>query len=309
MATMRAVRIHRFGGPDVLALDEVPVPTPGAGELLVKVRAASLNPVDHKTREGKFPPVGADKLPIILGRDIAGTVAGGAAGGYREGDAVFAMLDVDQGGYTEYVLVRPEQASPKPARLDFVAAAAVPLAGLTAWQGLLEHGQLQAGQCVLVHGGAGGVGHLAVQFAKARGATVYATAAARDLDFMAELGVDGAIDYQAQRFEDVAQDIDLVYDLIGGETQARSLAVLKRGGRLVSTLTEPPQQACAARGITGLRYMTHPDGRQLGEIGALIEQGMVRVIVAESYPMARAAAAQERLHAGGVRGKLVLEVA
>jgi NADPH:quinone reductase-like Zn-dependent oxidoreductase len=307
MANMKAVRIHRFGGPELLQLEDVPVPTPAAGELLVKVRAASINPIDYKIRRGGFVP--EDRLPIILGRDIAGTVAEGSAGGYRPDDAVYAMLPPDRGGYAQFVAVPAAVLAVMPARLSPAQAAAVPVAGLTAWQGLFDHGHLQPGQRVLIHGGTGGVGHFAVQFAKSRGAFVFATVSARDLDFIQELGVDQAIDYTAERFEDIAKDIDLVYDLIGGETQQRSLALVKRGGRIVSTLTEPPQDRCAELGITGLRYMAQPNGQQLGEIAKLIEGDEVRVEVAATYPLDQARTAQERLEAGGIRGKVVLEVA
>ncbi len=307
MATMRAIRIHRFGGPEVLQLDELPIPAPGAEELLVRVRAASVNPIDYKIRAG-HQTVSAQQLPRVLGRDISGTIAAGAAGGFREGDAVFALLARDQGGYAEFALARAEQLAIKPMRIDHAHAAAVPLAGLTAWQGLFDHGQLQSGQRVLIHGGAGGIGHLAVQFAKNAGAEVFATVAGRDFAFMQELGVDRAIDYEAERFEEIAQDFDLVLDLVGGETQSRSLSVIRAGGRLVSTVAAPPEAACAARQITGLRIMTAPSGAQLGTIAALIDEGKVRVEVAETFPLARAGVAQERLEAGGVRGKLVLEV-
>ncbi len=308
MATMHAVRIHRFGGPDVLTLDEVAVPRADGDMLLVQVRAASMNPVDYKIRQGAFPPVSAEMLPMTLGRDVSGVVAADGPGGYRQGDAVFAMLPPDQGGYADYVLAPAGIVAIKPARIDHVHAAAVPLAGLTAWQGLFDHGRLLAGQRVLIHGGGGGVGHLAVQFAKAHGAVVYVTVSDRDLGFMGELGADRAIDYRAERFEDVAQDLDLVYDLIGGETQARSIALVKPGGRLVSTLAAPPEAPCRARGITGLVYMAQPNGKELATIAGLIDEGRVRVEIAETFPLAQAAAAQARLERGGVRGKIVLEV-
>ncbi len=308
MATMQAIRIHGFGGPEMLVQDTCPVPQASGDKLLIRVRAASVNPVDYKMRQGRYPPLTADMLPVTLGRDIAGTIEAGEAGGYRRGDAVFAMLAPDQGGYAEYALARADEVAITPARIDAVHAAALPLAGLTAWQGLFDHGQLQAGQRVLIHGGGGGVGHLAVQFARVHGAVVFATVGTHDLDFMQELGVDRAIDRNVERFEDVAGDLDLVFDLIGGETQRLSLSLLRPGGRLVSTLAAPSPDECQARGVSGLRYAAQPSGRQLAEIAALIDEGHVRVEVAERFPLARAAAAQERLEAGGVRGKIVLEI-
>ena len=176
---MKAVRIHRFGGPEVLALEDLPAPQPGKGEVLIAVRAASVNPIDYKIRQGGF--VQPDKLPMTLGRDVSGTIAkaGAATGALREGDAVYAMLASDQGGYAEQVLAKATDLAAKPATLDYVHAAAVPLAALTAWQGLFDHGGLRDGQRVLIHGAAGGVGHFAVQFAHAKGATVFATAAGK----------------------------------------------------------------------------------------------------------------------------------
>lgn len=309
--TMQAARIHAFGGPELLALESVPAPEPADDELLVKVRAASLNPVDYKTRQGHFPPVTQDHLPLTLGRDIAGTVAvaGGRAGGFRVGDAIMALLTPDHGGFAEYALVRPAQAAIKPDKLSFTEAAALPLAGLTAWQGLFDQGRLQSGQRVLIHGAAGGVGHLAAQFAKQAGAFVFATVATADLAFAAELGIDRPIDFQTERFEDVASELDLVLDLIGGETQARSVACLRRGGALISTLTEPPPEVCAEAGIRGARFLAEPNGAQLAEIGRLADEARVRVRIAETLPFARIGAAMERLEHGGLRGKLVLEIA
>ena len=308
---MQAARIHRFGGPEVLDVESIAVPVLAADELLVKVRAASLNPVDYKTCQGTFPPVTEAMLPITLGRDLSGTIAavGGQGGGFRTGDAVMVLLSPDHGAFAEYALITPAQAAVKPERLTHADAAALGLAGLTAWQGLFDHGHLEAGQRVLIHGGGGGVGHLAVQFAKHRGAFVFATVSPRDLPFMHELGVDRPIDHAAERFEEVARDVDLVFDLIGGETQARSLALVRPGGALISTLMAPPQDVCAAAGIRGARFMAEPSGGELAEIARLVEEGHVRVMIAESFPLARAREGLQRLEQGGVRGKLVLEIA
>ncbi len=307
---MKAVRIHRFGGPDVLSIEDVPMPQPHNGEVLLQVHAASVNPVDYKTREGRYPPVGQDKLPVTLGRDASGTIVRqeGQAGGFAIGDAVHAMLSAEHGGYAEYVLAKSYELAPKPARLDHVRAAAVPLAGLTAWQGLFDHGELRAGQRVLIQGAAGGVGHFAVQFAKQRGATVYATASAADLDFVRELGADVAIDYQSERFEDRAREMDMVFDLVGGETQDRSWAVLKPNAILVSTLSEPKQDLARQHQARGVRYTAQPNGGQLREIGALIDAGKVRPEVTAVLSLAEAALAQQRLEHDHVRGKVVLRV-
>jgi NADPH:quinone reductase-like Zn-dependent oxidoreductase len=218
---MKAIRIHRFGGPEVLELDDIPVPQPRGNQLLVWIHAASVNPVDHEIRGGAISGITREMLPLTLGRDLSGTVESGGArtAAFRQGDVVYAMLGgIDRGSYAEYVVLQEGEAAPKPARLSHVQAAAVPLAGLTAWQGLFDHGQLRAGQTVLIHGGSGGEGH----FAKQNGATVVTTVSGRNLDFILELGADRAIDYQSQRFEEMVKDVDMVLDLVAGETRERS---------------------------------------------------------------------------------------
>jgi NADPH:quinone reductase-like Zn-dependent oxidoreductase len=309
---MKAIRIHRFGGPEVLELDDVPIPQPGEDELLVRTRAASVNPVDYKIRHGTVPWVSREMLPITLGRDLSGTVESAGAGvdAFGEGEAVYAMLgSIDRGSYAEYVLVRPNEAAPKPARLSHIEAAAVPLAALTAWQGLFDHGHLEAGQTALVHGGSGGVGHFAIQFAKVKGATVLTTVSGQNLGFARELGADRAVDYESQRFEEIARDVDLVLDLVGGETQERSWSVLKPGALLVSALGEPSKEKAMQHGAHGLGYRAQSNAGQLAEIGRLIDQGKVRPVVMASYPLAEARQAHERLERGHVRGKIVLVVA
>ena len=310
MHESKSVRVHAFGGPEVLRVEPVPIPQAKDDEVLVRVAAASLNPVDYKTREGEFPPVGEDALPAILGRDLAGTIeAVGTRAHYmlRKGDPVFAFIGFDRGGQSEYVVVKALELAAAPASIDLVHAAAVPLAGMTAWQGLFDHGGLQAGQRVLIHGGAGGVGHLAVQFAKAKGATVFATAGTDDLDYVRSIGADTAIDYKNQRFEDVATDIDLVLDLVGGETQTRSFAVLRDGGTLVSTLDVAEPDKGRDRDIrVPERWLAQANTKQLGEIAALIDAGKVKVEVAEVFPVEDAPSAYERLENGHVRGKIVL---
>ena len=310
MARNSSVRIHAFGGPEVLQVEDLPMPQPQDDEVLLRVHAAGINPVDYKIRGGGYPIVKEDQLPVVLGRDVSGTVetCGTRAHTLRPGDPIYAMLGQDRGGYTEYVVVKATEMAAKPDSLDHVQAAAVPLAGLTAWQGLFEHGGLQAGQRVLIHGGSGGVGHFAVQFAKAHGAHVATTVSTADIAFARELGADQVIDYKRQRFEDEAGEVDLVLDLIAGETQDRSWSVLRRGGALVSTLSEPSAERARERGVRGLRYMVRPSGEQLNEIARLINAGKVRPVVAETFPLDQAAAAQRRLEQGGVRGKIVLRV-
>jgi NADPH:quinone reductase-like Zn-dependent oxidoreductase len=308
---MKAIRIHGFGGPEVLELDDVPIPQPGEGELLVRIHAASVNPVDYKIRRGTVPWVTRKMLPMTLGRDLSGTVESAGAGvdAFSGGDALYAMLgSIDRGSYAEYVLVRPNEAAPKPARLSHNEAAAVPLAALTAWQGLFDHGHLEDDQTVLIHGGSGGVGHFAIQFAKVKGAEVLTTVSAQNLDFVEELGADRAIDHQSQRFEEIARDVDLVLDLVGGETRERSWSVLKPGGVLVSALGEPSREKAMQHRAHGVGYRAQPNAGQLAEIGRLIDQGKVRPVVMATYPLAEVRQAHERLERGHVRGKIALVV-
>jgi NADPH:quinone reductase-like Zn-dependent oxidoreductase len=306
---MRAYRIHRFGGADAVQLESIPVPEPAPNEVLVQVLAAGVNPVDVKTREGRYPAIREDALPFTLGRDLAGTVmrVGRDAVQWRADQHVYAFVGQGQGAFADFVVVDSAALAEPPRSLDIAAAGAVPLAALTAWQGLFDQGLLEKGERVLVHAAAGGVGHLAVQFAREKGAEVYATASGDGVDFVRSLGVDHVIDHKRQRFEDVARDMDLVFDLVGGETQLRSWQAVKRGGALVSTLTEPSQTEAAARGARGVRYTARPDGSQLASIAALIDEGRVKVRVAEQFAFDDLKQAFARIEAGHVRGKLVVK--
>jgi NADPH:quinone reductase-like Zn-dependent oxidoreductase len=307
---MQAVRIHRFGGPEVMAIEEIDRPIPAANEVVIKVFAASVNPVDAKMREGKYPVVTEKDLPYVLGRDVSGQIAaaGSDVAGFRIGDDVYVFLSPEHGGYEEFVLARADEVATKPKSLDAVGAAAVPLAGITAWQGLFENGGLQSGQRVLVHGGAGGVGHFAIQFAKAKGAWVATTVSSSDKDFVTDLGADQVIDYKAEKFEDVVAPVDLVFDLIGGETQERSFSIDEPGGVLISTLQEPDKARAAERNIRVGRYTAQPNGAQLQEIAELIDQGKVKVVVASTFQLREAAEAQAALKDKHLRGKVVLKI-
>lgn len=305
----RTIWIERFGDLDVLQLANRPLPQAVDDEVLVRVRAASINPVDWKTAEGKFPPKSADQLPFGLGRDLAGTIESVGTRAHNmlsHGDRVFAFVGQDRGAQSDYVLVRATELVAMPKGMDFALAAAVPLAAMTAWQGLFDHGRLAAGERVLIHGAAGGVGHLAVQFARWKGATVFATAGADDLDFVREIGADTVIDYKQQRFEEIATDLDLVFDTQGGETQARSFATLKKGGRLVSTL-DPDEKAAAEHDVQITpRWHAEPNAKQLGDIAGLIEAGDVRVELARTFAIERFRDAYALARDGHPRGKVVL---
>jgi NADPH:quinone reductase-like Zn-dependent oxidoreductase len=310
MKTMKAVRVHHFGGPDMLEMDRLAVPKPANDEVLVRVRAASVNPVDYKTREGEFPVIPADKLPVTLGRDVCGTVVacGAAAGNAKPGDSVYALIGNDRGTHAEYVLLKANEYAAKPEHVDETVAAAVPLAALTAWQGLFDHGKLKAGERVLIHGGAGGVGHFAVQFAKGKGAEVITTVSSKDMEFARSLGADRVIDHNAHPFEELVRDVDLVLDLIDGDTRERSWQTLKPdSGRLITSLSEPSQQVAAEHRVRAARYMTQPNARQLGEIAGLIDAGEIWVEVERVFSIEQARGAQLHLEQDHVRGKVVLK--
>ncbi|MFG2489028.1 NADP-dependent oxidoreductase [Streptomyces virginiae] len=299
---MRAVVFSRYGDESVLELTRRPAPAPAEGEILVEVMAAGVNPVDWKHREGA---VRSDRpFPLGMGWDVAGVVRATVAGGPAVGEAVYGMLPLPYGGaYQELAVLPVSAAAPKPDRLSYAQAAAVPLAALTAWQAL-EAGGVDAGQRVLVHAGAGGVGHFAVQFARHFGAHVTATASARNLDFLSRLGVDEPVD-RATTDLSTTEPFDIVLDTVGGLVQQASWRLLRPGGALI-TLPEPLDEAHRLPGITARRVVVAPDGEALGRIGALIDSGAVHVEVQLVLPLEEAAQAHRISKAGRVRGKLVL---
>jgi NADPH:quinone reductase-like Zn-dependent oxidoreductase len=308
MNTMKAVRLHRFGGPEALAVETLPIPSPVDDEVVVRVLAAGVNPVDFKIRKGDYPAVKESDLPVIIGRDASGIVeiCGTRAKSFKKGDEVYALLGFDRGTYAGYISVKPNEAALKPRILDHAHAAAVPLAGLTAWQGLFTYGRLQAGQRVLIHGGAGGVGHFAVQFAKAAGAHVVTTVSTEDVEFVRSLGADQVIDYRKEQFDQKTEKVNLVFDLVAGPTQDRSWSVLRPGSTFVSTLSEPSQHRAQQLGVRALRYTVQPNSGQLAEIARLIDAGKVRPHVERSYTMTEAGEAQDHVEKRHVQGKLVV---
>jgi NADPH:quinone reductase-like Zn-dependent oxidoreductase len=311
MTTMDIVRIDRFGSREVMKFRKLPIPTPGPNEILLKVKAASVNPVDWKIREGRYPAVKSDKLPYALGRDVSGVVevSGPEATGHRKGDEIYAMLGIDRGGYAEHVVVKVNEAAPKPTSIDYLAAAAVPLAGLAAWQGLFRYGELSAGQRVLIHGGSGGVGHLAIQFAKARGAYVITTVSEGHIEFVRKLGADEVVDYKKQAFEDMVREVDMVFDLIGGETRKRSWSVLRNGGILVSTMMEPFGENARELGVRAVHYTVQENGEELREIGNLIDAGKVKPKISKVFDFHDIGSAFEYVEKGDTEGKVVIKVA
>jgi len=315
---MRAVVFDAFGGPERLRVAEVHKPAPAAGEVLIEVHAASVNPVDWKIREGMLAELFPYEFPIVPGWDAAGVVAGLGKGvtAFRVGDKVYAYCrkpKVQHGTYAEYVTMAADAVAPMPRTLDFAAASTIPLTGLTAWQSLFDAGTLSAGQKVLIHAGAGGVGSLAIQFAKTAGATVYATARGRNHAYVKGLGADAAIDYTREKFVDAVralapEGLDLVFDTVGEHVQRESYKTLKREGMLVSIVNLPESGEAERYGARTNFVFVSPNGGQLREIAALIEAGKVRPAEYEEIPLDRAAEAQERSRTGHVRGKIVLNI-
>ena len=308
---VKAVRIHAYGGPDELRIDDIPKPDAGEGQVLVRVKAAGLNPVDWKIRSGALAEHMPLELPATLGGDIAGTVEAVGAGveNFSVGDEVFGFTDTVTGGYAEYVAVSADRLAQKPPGLDFPIAAAIPIAGLTAYQCVCDHGKVKAGDRVLVHGSAGGVGSLVAQFAKRQGAFVYGTSSKENFHFLDRIGVDAKIDYQSQRFEEVAKDLDVVFDLVGGETGRRSWSCLKPGGLIVSTVGEPDSGAADAEGKRAASMRMQVDPAELLEIAGLVSDGTVVIAIEGEPRLDEAAEAHRQSEAGHVRGKIVFRVA
>lgn len=307
-ATMKAVVIHSFGGPDKLKIEQVPIPKPGAKDILVRVHAAGVNPVDWKLREGLMPSA---KMPMTMGIDFSGTVeaVGAAVKEFNVGEEVFGQVEADGiGSYGEFCVAPESACALKPDALDHIQAAALPVSALTAWQGLFDIGQVQAGQKVLIHAAAGGVGSFAVQFAKWKKAHVIGTASTQSVVTARNLGADEVVDYRRVKFEEVVRDLDMVFDLIGGETQERSFKVLKRGGIIVSTVQPPSQQKLDQFGVRGVMMKQKSNGAQLQKIGELAASGIVKVNIEAVMPLDQARAAQERSQTGHAHGKIVLEV-
>jgi NADPH:quinone reductase-like Zn-dependent oxidoreductase len=293
----------------VLRFEDVPKPEPKPGEALVRVQAAGVNPVDWKIREGHL---GKIPLPTIMGSDFSGDIEALGPGitDYRAGEPILGVVAEDSGSYAEYAVAPVAQITEKPANIEYVQAAALPVASLTAWQALFDKAHLERGQKVLIHAASGGVGSFAVQFAKWKGAIVVGTSSAQHAAFVRKLGADEVINYHAQRFEEVVRDADVVLDTIGGETQARSWKVLKRGGTLVSIVQPPSKEQPAAHGVRGeflISDQTRKD--ELATIVQLVSSGRVKVHVATVLPLSEARKAQELSQAGHTEGKIVLRVA
>jgi len=309
MASMKAVRYYEYGGPEVLRYEDAPRPTPGPGELLIRVRATSVNPIDWKLRAGYLKDYMPLTFPVIPGRDLSGVIEerGRGVDLFRRGDEVYAMTDGARGGtYAEYAIAKETDAALKPTAIDHTHAASIPLAALTAWQALFEKAKLARGQKVLIHAAAGGVGGFAVQFAKWKGAQVIGTSSAKNEGLVLQLGADAVIDYEKVRFEDVIPDADVVLDTIGGDTQERSWRALKKGGILVALAQPPSGEQAAKFGVRAEMVSARPSGTQLSEIAKLVDTGFVKPIVGNTLSLRDASRAHELSASTHSRGKIVL---
>lgn len=309
MTTMKAVRIHSYGGPEVLVYENSPMPAFNNDDVLIRVYAAGVNPVDWKIRQGYMQE--KMTLPLIPGWDVAGIIEekGAAVKNLEIGDSVYARPSIFRNGaYAEYIAVKAAEVALKPESIDYIHAAAVPLAGLTAWQSIFDLARLQAGQKILIHAAAGGVGHYAVQFARWAGAHVIGTASARNHEFLRSMGAHETIDYTTSAFEDAVHEADVVLDTIGGDVWQRSWKVLKKGGIMVSALRGPEAGGPDALNKLCAHVFVQPDARQLGEIAVLIDGGHVRPVIDRVFPLQEAAKAHRSNQAGRTRGKIVLKV-
>jgi len=309
---MKAVFVHEFGGPEALKYEDAPRPEPKDDEILVRVIAAGVNPVDAYARQGMLAKRGLDNRPAIIGYDIAGVVekSGANAKKFKTGDAVYSYLSVMRGGgYAEFAVAKESETALKPRNINFVEAAAVPLAATTAWQALVDTAKIDKGQTVLIHGGSGGVGSFAIPIAKARGAKVIATASTAHQDSLKQLGVDQAIDYTTTKFEDMVKDVDVVLNCVRADALGRSYGVVKKGGIIVSITDEPDQTECTKHGIRGSRLGANPDAKVLEELTKLIEARKMTPIVSQTFPLAGASKAHQQIETHHTLGKIVLKVA
>jgi len=311
--TMKAVRFHSYGGSDVLVYEEAPKPEPSAGEVLVRVHATSVNPIDWKIRAGYMKAFRDYPLPFILGWDVSGVVEsiGPGVSGFKPGDEVYGFPDASRNGaYAEYIAVEQTKLARKPKSLDHIQSAAIPLAGLTGWQALFDTAGLTAGQKVLIQAAAGGVGHLAIQFAKVKGLYVAGTASGRNQEYLKQLGCDLPINYETTRFEDVVHDYDAVVESMGGEVRTRSWKVVKKGGILVALIGPPPsEEEAKTHSVRASIIWGQAKSDQLEEIARLADAGRVKPEIAAVFPLRDAAKAHQMSETEHVRGKIVLQVA
>jgi NADPH:quinone reductase-like Zn-dependent oxidoreductase len=299
---MQAVLIRETGSPDVLHYEEADRPEPGDGQVLIRVNAAAVNPTDWKARRG----LSETRLPAVLGKDVSGTVELSRANDIAEGDDVFGY--VAGGGYAEFAIASADTIARKPAGLSHEQAAALPVAGMTAWQALFDRGRLERGQTALIAGAAGGVGHLAVQFAKLAGARVIGTGSSRNRDFVLGLGADEYVDYTEQDVGQTVSGVDVAFDTVGGDTTQALVSTVGEGGILVTIANAPPDEAARAHGVRAELLVMSPSSEQLSRIAELVAAGEVRVEISQVLPLAEVQQAHELSESGHTRGKIVLTV-
>lgn len=308
---MKAVRIHRYGGREVLSIDDIPLPDIAPDDVLVRVVAASINPVDWKVREGYLAQMIPHALPLTLGWDVSGVVetVGARVTQWQAGDAVFARPDIARNGtYAEYVAVRASECARKPRTISHVEAASLPLAGITAWEAMMDTARVQAGQRVLVQAGSGGVGSLAVQLVKAAGATVIATASGRNRALVESLGVDQFVDYTTTKVAEAVEPVDAVFDTIGGEVQEAAWSILKPGGIQVSIISPPSEEKAAQLGVRAGFVFIGPNAPVLERLATMVDGGRLRPIVGAEFALEDIAAAHALSESGRAVGKIVLYV-
>lgn len=309
---MKAAQISQYGGQDALQIKDVPDPEPLVGQVIVAVQAAGVNPFDYKLRDGSYQQYFPINFPAILGGDVAGTVAeiGEEVEGFEVGQAVFGMANAggSQGSFAELTPVKATSLAAKPDSIDFVTAAALPLAGISAYQALVDTMNLKSGQKILIHGGAGGIGSLAIQIAKDIGAYVATTASAQEADYVKSLGADEVIDYQTQDFSELLAGYDAVFDTIGGETNTKSYTVLQPGGYLVSMVQGPDDALVKQYEVNYVQQSSQATPERLSAIAELVDAGKLKVNVDKTFPFDQAAEALEYLKTGHPRGKVVIQV-
>jgi NADPH:quinone reductase-like Zn-dependent oxidoreductase len=308
---MKAVIIHEYGNEDVLKLEEIPVPEITSDEVLIKIHAAGINPVDWKVREGYMKGRNLHTLPLILGWDLSGTIekAGIAVTEFHPGDEVYCRPAVERNGaYAEYISVRAGEVARKPKSLSHIEASGVPLAGITAWEALVNKAEIKKGQKVLIHAASGGVGTIAVQIAKAKECYVIGTTSGHNVDLVKSLGADEVIDYTKQEFSEVLSEIDVVFDTLGGTVQDNSWKVIKKGGFLVSIARNPEQSVAGKMGVKAGYVFIGPNVPVLNQLTSLIEGGKIKPVIDSVFRLEDIKKAHLLSQSGRARGKIIIEI-